>query len=150
MKICQFWGQKRTHSQETRIIPFVKFKSNLFTHVICWWHKNTSQINFETVLFKDIMYFYWNRKVLTHLGRVTHICISKITTIVSDNGLSPGRHQAIIWINAGILLIGPLGTKFSEIVNVIHTFSLKKMHLIISSGKWRSFCLGLNVLTLGR
>ena len=36
------------------------------------------------------------------------------TTIGSDNGLSPSRHQAIIWINAGILLIGPIGTNFSE------------------------------------
>ena len=34
----------------------------------------------------------------------------------SDNGLSPGRRQAIIWTNAGMLLIGPLGTNFSEIL----------------------------------
>ena len=46
-----------------------------------------------------------------------HICISKLTSIGSDNGLSPGRRQAIIWTNAGILLIGPLGTNFSEIFN---------------------------------
>ena len=33
-----------------------------------------------------------------------------LSTIVgSDNGLSPGRHQAIIWTNAMILLIGPFG-----------------------------------------
>ena len=50
---------------------------------------------------------------LTHWGRVTLICVSKLTIIGSDNGLSPGRRQAIIWINAGILLIGPLGTNFS-------------------------------------
>ena len=55
-------------------------------------------------------------KSLTHWGRVTHICFSKLTTIiVSDNGLSPGRRQAIIWTNAGILLIGPIGTNFNEI-----------------------------------
>ena len=29
--------------------------------------------------------------------------------------LSPGRRQAIIWTNAGILSIEPLGTNFSEI-----------------------------------
>ena len=28
---------------------------------------------------------------LTHCGRVTHICVSKPTSIGSDNGLSPGR-----------------------------------------------------------
>ena len=36
-----------------------------------------------------------------------HICVSKLTIIGSDNGLSPSRRQAIIWTNAWILLIGP-------------------------------------------
>ena len=83
---------------------------------------------------------------LTHRGRVTHICVGKLTIIGSDNGLSPGRRQAIIWTNAGILLIGPLGTNFSEILSKIHTFSFKKMHFKTSSAKWRPFCFGLNVL----
>ena len=83
---------------------------------------------------------------LTHWGRVTHICISKSTIIGSDNGLSPYQRQAIIWTNAGILLIGPLGTYFSEILTGIQTFSFKKMHLKMPSAKWRPFCLGLNVL----
>ena len=83
---------------------------------------------------------------LTHWGRVTHICVDNLTIIVSDNGLSPGRRQAIIWTNVGILLIETLGTNFSEILIEIITFSVKKMHLKMSSGKWRPFCLGLNVL----
>ena len=62
-----------------------------------------------------------------------------------DNDLSPDRCQAIIWNNAGILLIGPLGTKFNEILILIHTFLFKKIHLKMLSGKWRPFCLGLNV-----
>ena len=76
---------------------------------------------------------------LTHWGRATHICVGKLTTIGSDNGLSPGRRQAIIWTNTGILLIGPLGTHFSEILIGIQTFSIKKMHLKMSSAKWRPF-----------
>ena len=84
---------------------------------------------------------------LTHWGRVTHICVSKLAIIGSDNGLSPGQRQAIIWTNAGILVIEPLGTKFSEIIIEIHISSFKKMFLKISSGKWQPFCLGLNVLT---
>ena len=84
---------------------------------------------------------------LTHWGRVTHICVGKLTIIVSDNGLSPGRRQAIIWTNAGILLIGTLAINFSEILIEIQTFSLKKIHLKMSSAKYCSFCLGLNVLT---
>ena len=82
---------------------------------------------------------------LTHWGRVTHMCVSNVTIIGSDNGLSPGRRQAIIWTNAGILVIRPFGTNFSEILIKIHTFSFKKIHLKMSS-KWRSFCFGFNVL----
>ena len=89
----------------------------------------------------------WSRVTpLTHWGRMAHICVSKLTNIGSDNGLSPGRRQAIIWTNAGILLIGPLGTNFNETSIEIHTFSFKKIHLKLSSGKWRPFCLGHNVL----
>ena len=42
------------------------------------------------------------------------ICMSKLAIVGSDNGLSHGRHQNIFWTNAGILLIGPLATNFSE------------------------------------
>ena len=84
---------------------------------------------------------------LTHWGRVTHIGVSKLTLIGSDNGLAPGRRQAIIWTNDGILLIWPLGTNFSEILIAIETFSFNKVHSKISSAKWRPFCLGLNVLS---
>ena len=59
---------------------------------------------------------------LTHWGLATHICVGKLTIIGSDNGLSPGRRQAIIWTIAGILLIGPLGTNFSKILIGIQTF----------------------------
>ena len=83
---------------------------------------------------------------LTHWGQVTHICIGKLSIIGSDKGLSPGRRQAIIWTNAGILLIGTLGTNFSEILIEIHTFSYRETHLKMSSWKWRPFCLGLSML----
>ena len=63
------------------------------------------------------------------------ICVSKLTITGSDNGLTPGRRQAIIWTNAGMLLIGPLGTNFGEILIEIYKFSLKKMHLKMSSRK---------------
>ena len=78
---------------------------------------------------------------------MTHICVGNLTIIGSDNGLSPGRRQAITWTNVGILLIGPLGTNFSEIYIEILTFPFKKMRLKVSSAKWRPLCLGLNVST---
>ena len=77
---------------------------------------------------------------------MTHTCVGKLIIIGSDNGLSPGRRQAIIRTNAGISLIGPLGTNVSDILIGIQTFSFKKMHLKMSSVKCRPFCFGLNVL----
>ena len=56
-------------------------------------------------------------------------------SISSGNGLSLIRHQAITWTNAGLLLIGLLGTNFSEIRIGIPSFSFKKMHLKLSSAK---------------
>ena len=67
--------------------------------------------------------------MLSHWGWVTHIYVSKLTIIVSDNGLSPGRRQAIIWNNVKILLIGPFETNFSEILSETETFSFKKIRL---------------------
>ena len=52
---------------------------------------------------------------------MTYICVSNLPTIGSDNGWQPKQRQAIIWTNAGILLIGPLGTDFSEIVLKIYS-----------------------------
>ena len=76
---------------------------------------------------------------------MTHIYVSKPTIIGSDNGLSPGQRQNIIWNNAAILVIGPLGTNFNEILIEIPTFSFKKMHFKMSSGKLRQFFLGHKV-----
>ena len=103
---------------------------------------DTDRLNITVVQPSPVM--IW----LTHWGRVTHKCVGKLTSIGSDNGLSPGRRQAIIWTNGGILLIGPLGTNFSEILIKIHRFSFMKMHLKMSSGKWWQFYLGLNVLNM--
>ena len=71
--------------------------------------------------------------------------VGNLAIIGSDNGLSPARRQAIIWTNARILLIAPLGTNFSNISIEFHTFPFKKI-LLNMSAKWLPFCLGLNVL----
>ena len=74
---------------------------------------------------------YKQRKALTHWGRVTHTCVSDPTSIGSDNDLSPGRRQAIIWTNAGILLIRPLGRNFSENSIEFLTFSFTKSESVV-------------------
>ena len=64
--------------------------------------------------------------------------VSRVS-IGSDNGLSPIRRQAIIWTNTELLSIVQLGTNFSEI---LIKKSFTKMHLKITSTKWRPFCPG--------
>ena len=82
---------------------------------------------------------------LTQCGRVTHICVSKLTIIGSDNGLSPGRRQAIIWTNAGMLLIGPIGVISDEISIMKYLHSWKSISRCCLE-KWRPFYLGRNGL----
>ena len=107
---------------------------------------------YDHLLFKQnswqsiFKWYLFHISSLTYWGRVTHICASDLNITGSDNGLSPARRQAIIGTNAGILLIRPLGTNFSEILIEILIFSFKKMRLKVSSAKRRPFCLGLNVL----
>ena len=76
------------------------------------------------MFFVQVRFYDW--------GRATHICVSELTIIGSDIGLAPGRRQAIIWTNARVLVIGPLGRNFREIITKIHTFSFKKMHSNVS------------------
>ena len=118
-------------------------KYNIYHSTKCTWKCGLKNVY-------HFIYFYISDEILTHWGRVTHICVSTITIIGSDNGLSPDRRQAIIRTNAGLLLIGPLGTNFSEFLIEILTFSFKKMRLKVSSAKQRPFCLGLNVLSTWR
>ena len=76
------------------------------------------------------------------------LCVYKLTIIDSDKGLSLRRHQAIIWTNAGLLLIGPLGTNFSEILIEIflHFNSIKCIWKCrLENGGPSCFCL--NVLS---
>ena len=110
---------------------------------MAWCRQAEQKCSPRSILPYGVTYY---RHELTHWGRVTHICVNKLTSIGSDNGLAPGRRQSIIWTNAGILLIRTLGTIFSEILIEIHIFPFTKMHLKMSSGKWRPICLDLNVL----
>ena len=74
---------------------------------------------------------------------MTHICISKVITIGSENGLAPGHCQGIIWTSTGVLLIRTLGTNFSQTLSKNQTLSFKKMHLKMSSVKWEKLVLAL-------
>ena len=131
--------------------PETRSKWNLNWNFFFQW--NTPEAHLESWLLHDkginslwsnnTLRNQWSWSTLNHLthwGRVMHICVGNLTIIGSDNGLSPGRRQAIIWSNDRILLMVPLGTNFSEILIEIQTFSFKIMRFV------RPFCLGLNVL----
>ena len=69
-------------------------------------------------------------------------------SIASDNDLPPDQRQAIIWTNARILLIGPLGTnsvEFKSKHKIFHSWSCFWKCLL---PKWRPSHLCLNVLSI--
>ena len=80
---------------------------------------STHLVIFRWVVNSSIVLIRWwiAPTYLNHCGQVILRCICKLTIIGSDNGLSPSGCQAIIWTNAGILLIGSFGTNFREILN---------------------------------
>ena len=101
---------KTISSMEWKTIPTYLWQENCFAH-----HK---KLSFHVFLISSMLKTFSGRQTtqcLTHWDRATHICVSDLTTIDSENGLSPGRHQAIIWTNAGILSIGPMGINLSGI-----------------------------------
>ena len=102
-------------------------------HVRNWWFVSEWK---QFTFFLGVTMTRWSCYPLTYWCWVTHICVNKLTIIGSDNGLSPDRHQAIIWTNTGILLLWPLGTNFREILIEVLTVSFKKVRLEGSSLKW--------------
>ena len=76
------------------------------TPSLTYWSYYTLALNHRINSNQSVVVF------LTHSCCVTHICVSKLSIIGSDNGLSPAWHQAIIWPNTGILSIRILGPKF--------------------------------------
>ena len=70
---------------------------------------------------------------LTHCGQVTHICISKLDHYLEQ-----------CWFNANRNIRNNFEWDSNLNSTILHW---KKIHLKMSSGKWRPFCLGLNVLT---
>ena len=74
-----------------------------------------------------------NMRVYTklHWSRETRICVSTLNIVGSDNSLSHGRRQAIIWTNAGILLTVPWGQNWTAALNAFANSTAIKIHISI-------------------
>ena len=90
-----------------------------------------------------------NNKPLTHWGRATHICVSKLATIGSDYGLSPWRRQAIIRTKCSNIVNWTLGNKFQWNLNRNSSIFIQQNGFENVVWKMAAICLGLNVLILG-
>ena len=132
-----FWKLCTESYQAIHLLRSTQWINLILWHLSLRWILVTVSILLQALL-SPLSFTQW--------GWAMHIYVGDLTIIGSDNGLSPGLGQVIIWTNVGILLIGPLGTNFSGILIEILTFWFNKMCLNVSSAKWRPFCLGLNVL----
>ena len=75
---------------------------------------------------------------LTHWGRVMHICVGNLTIISSDNDLSPGWCLAIIWTNAGILLIGRIQCRNKLRWNFNQNYNIFVQENVFESVVWKT------------
>ena len=96
LKYNQFHWKLSTHNLQNRARDSQNHAALFYNARFATTHLGNSLADCGFVMYQ---------RELTHWGRMLHIYVSKLTIIGSDDGLSPGRHQAIIWTNAGILLI---------------------------------------------
>ena len=90
-------------------------------HLLAWpyaWVRNKSQNNKTNLTLYLLTSF--NPTLFNPCGLISlrpsdaYMHQHRLNIIGSENGLSPGQHQAIIWINAGILITEPSETNFCE------------------------------------
>ena len=65
-------------------------------------HLSVPVVLFIPAILWQALSLFDTASYLTHWGRETHICISNLTIIGLDNGVSLGRRQAIISTNVDV------------------------------------------------
>ena len=101
-------------------------------------HKNNIGMSSPGLRVKEVLYVY---SQLTHWGRVTHISISKLTSISSNNGLTPTSYLNQWW---NVVNWNKLQWNLKQNSYIF----IQENAFEMSSEKWRSFCLDLNVLSV--
>ena len=133
---CNSSELENQYIKKSQVEPFLSHHFQLYLCVIWWWECVWYDLNVcdmmrmcdmmmrMCVIWLLRMYVIWWTGCggsiilsLNHKGRVRLYASVNQGNIGSDYGLSPVRRQAIIWNNGGLLLIGSLGTNFSEIQN---------------------------------
>ena len=95
--VGRIWTPILIDGYHIHVMAIVRFAPYVYqiAHV---HYRNCLMVNF-------VLQWMW-----THWGRVTHICVNKVTIIDSDNDLTPGRRPVIIWTNTAMLTLGPQGS----------------------------------------
>ena len=138
--VCNGWlciGE--SYNTSTSLYIYANMESNLAT---CHPRHKQKNIHTRNASVRINLTMVWLTQLLwiltNNVTKYIHILQSTIweqkcqvsfllwNSLLEDNGLAPGRRQAIIRTNARILLIGPLGTNFIETLIGIETFTLKK------------------------
>ena len=111
--------------------------SNVYVMLVVNKHKSKEN---GTFCYENKRKFYrqYTFVMLTNWGWVTHICVSKLIIIGSDSGLAPSLYLNQRWNIVNSNLKNKL--LWNSYI-FIHENAFE-----MSSGKWRPFCLTLNVL----
>ena len=98
--------------------------SNVENVSIWWRHHDKRWSGVKTWQWKPDRSFTPAR--VTYQSLVTHICVKNKPIIGWDNGMSPVCYQAIVWTNAGWLIVGPM--EFAELCKqyFVYIFRIEK------------------------
>ena len=116
VRICEAWIHTRHLNEEQKGVDFHKKNIAGIHHKIPWLFPDFPPFKDFPWLFTEFpdfsltlknIFFPWLFPDRWQPCRVTHMCVRNLTINGSDNGLSPGQRQAIIWTNVGMLLIRP-------------------------------------------
>ena len=101
----------------------------------------------QDIIIKLAVHMYHETVIIlmSHSGRLTHICVSKLTLIGSDKAWHLVGTKPLSELMLGYCWLDPQeqnSAKFNQNSYII----IKKIHLKMSSWYWWPFCLGLNVI----
>ena len=116
------WDQHCTGDIFPVYVKIVTESHSGFSYIHCC----VVSLSCASVYFTLVLPYVVAEDVTVNSLRLRDAYMCNLTIIGSDNDLSTGGHQAIIWTNVGLLSIG---TNFNKVLIRIHILSIKKTHL---------------------